>query len=114
MSACCLSWPRIPIRRSKHSARNLFHEYFRILLGSKGSFRPEVACQATWTIHIAGGIQFDSLPTSQPDPVQGAILTVQLPNPMNVQGSDAQIAMYADTTLHNLYIYKVAGPTPPE
>src|SRR5437899_6220121 len=32
MSACCLSWPRIPIRRSKHPARNLFHLFFRTLL----------------------------------------------------------------------------------
>ncbi len=81
---------------------------------SKGSFSPEIACQATWTIHIAGGIQFAALPTAQPDPVQGAVLTVMLPNPQNVQGADAQISMFADTTLHNLYIYKVAGPIPPE
>ena len=83
-------------------------------LSGKGSFRPEVACLATWTIHIAGGIQFDSLPTAQPDAVQGATLTVLLPNPKNLQGSDAQIAMLADTSVHKLYIYKVAGPTPPE
>ena len=83
-------------------------------LNGKGSFRPEYACQATWTIHIAGGIQFAALPTAQPDPVQGAVLTVMLPNPQNVQGADAQISMFADTTLHNLYIYKVAGPIPPE
>ena len=82
-------------------------------LNSKGSFSPEFACQATWTIHIAGGIQFAALPTSQPDPLQGAVLTVMLPNPQNVQGADAQIGMHADTTLHNLYIYKVAGPIPP-
>ena len=83
-------------------------------LGDKGSFSPEFACQATWTIQIAGGIVFDALPTAQPDPVQGASLTVLLPNPKNEQGSDAQIGMHADTTLHKLYIYKVAGPIPPE
>ena len=42
------------------------------------------------------------------------MLTVMLPNPNNTQGSDAQIAMLADSTAHKLYIYKVAGPTPPE
>jgi hypothetical protein len=83
-------------------------------LSGKGSFSPEYACQATWTIQIAGGIQFASLPTAQPDPVQGAVLTVMLPNPRNVQGSDALVGMHVDATLHKLYIYKIAGPTPPE
>ena len=83
-------------------------------LNGKSSFSPEYACLATWTIQIAGGIQFAALPTAQPDPVQGAVLTVQLPNPRNAQGSDALIGMHQDATLHKLYIYKIAGPTPPE
>ena len=83
-------------------------------MSKQGSFSPEIACQATWSIHIAGGIQFDALPTAQPDPLQGAIFSVLLPNPRNVQGSDAQIAVFQDNDLHKLYIYKVAGPIPPE
>ena len=83
-------------------------------VNDKGAFRPEYACSSSWTINIAGGIQFAVLPAAQPDPVQGAILTVMLPNPKNVQGSDALIGMHADATLHKLYIYKIAGPTSPE
>ncbi len=83
-------------------------------LSGKGSFSPEYPCQVSWTINIAGGIQFAALPTAQPDPVQGASLTVLIPNPRNMQGSDALVGMHVDATLHKLYIFKVAGPTPPE
>ena len=81
-------------------------------LGAKGSFRPEIACSATWTVHIAGGIRFEKLPAAQPDAGRGAVLKVQLPNPKNAQGHDAMISVFADYNLHKLYIYKVAGRRP--